>query len=71
MDGFAMNERREKDEEERVWRLCDTVMDANEPDMHASNFGRVLHFWIYARVSILIKFSCLVRDKLIILVEIE
>lgn len=48
-----------------------TVMDANEPDMHASNFGSVSHFRIYARVSILIKFSCLVRDKLIILAEIE
>lgn len=54
---IAMNERGK--DEERVWRLCETVMDANEPYIHASNFGCVCHFGIYMQVSVLIKLSAL------------
>lgn len=49
-----MNERGK--DEERVWCLCETVMDANEPYIHASHFG-CFTFWIYMQVSILIKLS--------------
>lgn len=38
-------------------------MDANEPNIHASNFGCVFTCWIYVRVSILIKLAALLMIK--------
>lgn len=53
--------------QERMRRACGasvTLMDANEPYIHASNFGWVFFFafWIYMQVSVLTKL-CLVNDK--------